>query len=336
MNLPGFRFHPTEEELLDYYLKGAIQGKKLGKEVIATGNIYRHDPWELPMLARNGGREWYFFVPRDKRNSSGGRPNRTTARGFWKATGTDRAIRSLSDQKRLLGLRKTLVFYQGRAPRGRKTDWIMNEYRLVDATGCPPPAKEDVVLCKIYRKAKTIKELKSQVDAMEEEVGRALGSLRPADASSSSAPAASLGRGISPENPPTIPLTEGEKEAEVTSVPLPSEPAGIANQGFLLELETPEVPSPKLELETPEVPSPKLEVETLEVPSPNSELDWMGNYFFDQLLIPCVDYWSFYLSNAHNFGDDGVLSAQPPKDDVVPDLRTLFEPNQNGEDFVNL
>lgn len=86
-------------------------------------------------LAKIGEREWYFFVPRDRRHANGGRPNRTTERGFWKATGSDRPIRSAVDPKRLIGLKKTLVFYNGRAPRGCKTDWVMNEYRLPDHCG---------------------------------------------------------------------------------------------------------------------------------------------------------------------------------------------------------
>ncbi|KAJ6828886.1 putative NAC domain-containing protein 67-like [Iris pallida] len=170
LELPGFRFHPTEEELLDFYLRQTVRGKKFNVEIIRTINLYRHDPWELPRLAKIGEREWYFFVPRDRKQSNGGRPNRTTERGFWKATGSDRAIRSAADPKRLIGLKKTLVFYQGRAPRGSKTDWIMNEYRLPDNTPSSPfsSPKEDIVLCKIYRKATSLKELEQRA-ALEEE-----------------------------------------------------------------------------------------------------------------------------------------------------------------------
>ena len=74
--------------------------------------------------------EWYFFSHKDKKYPTGTRTNRATAAGFWKATGRDKAIH-LSDSKRI-GMRKTLVFYTGRAPHGQKTDWIMHEYRLDD------------------------------------------------------------------------------------------------------------------------------------------------------------------------------------------------------------
>ncbi|KAF2290515.1 hypothetical protein GH714_014207 [Hevea brasiliensis] len=180
LDLPGFRFHPTEEELLDFYLKNMVFGKKLRFDIIGYLNIYHHDPWELPGMAKNGEREWYFFVPRDRRHGSGGRPNRTTVNGFWKATGSDRKIVSLSDPKRIIGLRKTLVFYKGRAPRGSKTDWVMNEYRLPDS--CPLP--KDIVLCKIYRKATSLKVLEQRA-AMEEE-------MKIIHASPSSSPISSL------------------------------------------------------------------------------------------------------------------------------------------------
>ena len=167
-DLPGFRFHPTEEELLNFYLKHVVSGKRLQFDPIGILNLYQHDPWDLPGLyccslfwtvyccwliqwvemwvfffplcvglARIGEREWYFFVPRDRKLGGSGRPNRTTKNGYWKATGSDRKIVSLSDPKRLIGLRKTLVFYLGRATRGTKTDWIMNEYRFPDNSPLP-------------------------------------------------------------------------------------------------------------------------------------------------------------------------------------------------------
>jgi len=75
--------------------------------------------------------EWYFFSHKDKKYPTGTRTNRATAAGFWKATGRDKSIHLNSSKK--IGLRKTLVFYTGRAPHGQKTEWIMHEYRLDDS-----------------------------------------------------------------------------------------------------------------------------------------------------------------------------------------------------------
>lgn len=130
-SMPGFRFQPTEEELVGFYLRSMVVGKpRLEVELINMLDLYRYDPWELPALAfMRGEREWLFFCPRDKKYPNGARPNRVTTSGYWKATGTDRQVRRAADA-RCIGLKKTLVFYTGKAPKGRKTEWIMNEYRL--------------------------------------------------------------------------------------------------------------------------------------------------------------------------------------------------------------
>ena len=80
-------------------------------------------------VAKMGEREWYFFSLRDRKYPTGLRTNRATGAGYWKATGKDREVYSASSGA-LLGMKKTLVFYKGRAPRGEKTKWVMHEYRL--------------------------------------------------------------------------------------------------------------------------------------------------------------------------------------------------------------
>ncbi|KAG8053701.1 hypothetical protein GUJ93_ZPchr0001g30057 [Zizania palustris] len=128
---PGFRFHPTDEELILHYLRKRAAAAPCPAPVIADVDIYKFDPWELPAMAVDFGEaEWYFFSPRDRKYPNGVRPNRAAASGYWKATGTDKPIASAGE---MLGVKKALVFYRGRPPKGAKTSWIMHEYRLADA-----------------------------------------------------------------------------------------------------------------------------------------------------------------------------------------------------------
>ncbi|KAI3985888.1 hypothetical protein MKX01_026674 [Papaver californicum] len=163
--IPGFRFHPTDEELVGFYLKRKIQQRTLSIELIKQLDIYKYDPWDLPKeMATTGEKEWYFYCPRDRKYRNSTRPNRVTGGGFWKATGTDRTIYA-SEGSKCIGLKKSLVFYKGRAAKGIKTDWMMHEFRLpsvTDSTALKRPIDKNLppndawAICRIFKKTNSM------------------------------------------------------------------------------------------------------------------------------------------------------------------------------------
>ncbi|KAL5216524.1 hypothetical protein ABZP36_007925 [Zizania latifolia] len=164
---PGFRFHPRDEELVMDYLYHKLTGGGGGGVAMVDVDLNKCEPWELPDAARVGAREWYFFSLHDRKYATGQRTNRATRSGYWKATGKDRAIVSRSRRgaggchAAVVGMRKTLVFYQGRAPRGSKTEWVMHEFRVDEQAVADHPSsstsllKEDWVLCRVFYKSRT-------------------------------------------------------------------------------------------------------------------------------------------------------------------------------------
>ncbi|CAA6658053.1 unnamed protein product [Spirodela intermedia] len=116
--LPGFRFHPTDEELVGFYLRRKVERKPISIEIIKHVDIYKYDPWDLPRVNSHGNKEWYFFCMRGGSNRID-RPIYTGGSG-----GGD-----------CIGLKKSLVYYRGCAGKGTKTDWMMHEFRL-PSPGC--------------------------------------------------------------------------------------------------------------------------------------------------------------------------------------------------------
>lgn len=44
---PGFRFHPTDEELVGYYLKKKVASQRIDLDVIREIDLYKIEPWDL-------------------------------------------------------------------------------------------------------------------------------------------------------------------------------------------------------------------------------------------------------------------------------------------------
>ncbi|TKY52747.1 CUP-SHAPED COTYLEDON 3 [Spatholobus suberectus] len=148
---PGFRFYPSDEELVLHYLYKKITNEEVLKGTLMEIDLHTCEPWQLPEVAKLNANEWYFFSFRDRKYATGFRTNRATTSGYWKATGKDRTVFDPATRE-VVGMRKTLVFYRNRAPNGIKTGWIMHEFRL-ETPHMPP--KEDWVLCRVFYKGKT-------------------------------------------------------------------------------------------------------------------------------------------------------------------------------------
>ncbi|KAH9613968.1 hypothetical protein KSS87_022003 [Heliosperma pusillum] len=127
---PGFRFHPTDEELISHYLTPKVVNNDFVARAIGEVDLNKSEPWELPRL----------------------RTNRATEAGYWKATGKDKEI---FRGKALVGMKKTLVFYKGRAPKGENSNWVMHEYRLegrVLPRHLHSNTKNEWVICRVFLK----------------------------------------------------------------------------------------------------------------------------------------------------------------------------------------
>ncbi|MBA0791294.1 hypothetical protein Gohar_015884 [Gossypium harknessii] len=153
----GFRFHPTDEELIEYLLLETVgvDRDSLVQVIDQVPDICQWEPWQLAEGSKlqTGDRLWYFvYAPTYKyRNSK--RINRTTREGYWKPTGNARKI---IDPKtgEVIGTKKTLVFYKGQCNDKNKirTCWVMHEYELVAAPNSIDIDQKTFNLCKLKKR----------------------------------------------------------------------------------------------------------------------------------------------------------------------------------------
>ncbi|XP_004308268.1 PREDICTED: NAC domain-containing protein 74-like [Fragaria vesca subsp. vesca] len=172
----GYRFHPSDEELLsDLEQKNHCKDSQI-TTIIPEIDVCKYEPRQLPELAFRGAenlvgkffsfffffwiikeeswhsqRKWYFFTLRDYKYTNSSRANRTTGEGFWKITGKDRAIKA-PDSKAVIGRKRTLTFYKRGVSKAQKTSWVMHEYFLIQES-CDPPKQigKYVVCCLKYK-----------------------------------------------------------------------------------------------------------------------------------------------------------------------------------------
>ncbi|PON90204.1 NAC domain containing protein [Trema orientale] len=164
---PGFRFYPTDEELLVHFLHRKVSLLPCHPDVIPDLDLYPYDPWELDGKALGEDNKWYFYSRKTQ--------NRVTRNGYWKPLGIEEAVigrGTAGSNNKKVGTKKYFVFYVGEATNNSgaiKTNWIMHEFHLSDSASTStsstssssrsskrrPPSKIDCskwVLCRVYER----------------------------------------------------------------------------------------------------------------------------------------------------------------------------------------
>ncbi|XP_057800544.1 NAC domain-containing protein 83-like [Salvia miltiorrhiza] len=143
----GFRFHPTDEELLLHYLKRKVLCLPLPATVIPELEAFHFNPWDLPGELKE---KRYFFCKR-KRNLMN---KCSTDCGYWKSSGKGKQIVG-AETNNVIGMKKSFVFYQDRKS---KTQWIMQEFSLVGFLKTPLLNQRvamqvgDWVVCRLFQR----------------------------------------------------------------------------------------------------------------------------------------------------------------------------------------
>ncbi|XP_048127308.1 protein NTM1-like 9 isoform X5 [Rhodamnia argentea] len=166
----GFQFRPTDEELVNHYLKLKVLGNKAVEQMSPEVDVHQLPPWDLPgkinelSWTKSDGDEWFFFYHLQNKYPQSKRSRRTNDYGSWKPTGKTHEIRT-QDKRKILGLKKILVFKNGQSPKNGPTKWVLHEYHLnTDLMDNVLNDQSDVVLyClkkKPYKEGKEIQRLR--------------------------------------------------------------------------------------------------------------------------------------------------------------------------------
>ncbi|KAL5555460.1 hypothetical protein UlMin_037696 [Ulmus minor] len=118
---PGFRFCPTDEELVLHFLYRKSFCLPCYPNIIPDLDLHLHDPWNFTGLALSCGDVYYFF--------SKVMENKVTSNGFWKEMDIKEPMFNGSGNK-VGAVKKYFVFYVGESPAGFETNWVMEEYSL--------------------------------------------------------------------------------------------------------------------------------------------------------------------------------------------------------------
>ncbi|KAI3990048.1 hypothetical protein MKX01_013534 [Papaver californicum] len=159
----GFRFQPTDEQLIVYYLVPKVLREDLpANRMKEVENLYHYHPKKLIQQYKGyESNDWYFFTRKyqgeDHKDVGGEDTNfidnkfRVAGQGFWLLT-THSSIYSTDSSNSVIGYKDAWVYYEGRDSEEYETDYVMQEYTMATPSGWNHSELDhEWILCGIYK-----------------------------------------------------------------------------------------------------------------------------------------------------------------------------------------
>ncbi|TVU09792.1 hypothetical protein EJB05_43288 [Eragrostis curvula] len=156
----GFRFKPTDEELIEYYLLPRLQGRPTEpNDAIIEANVYEFHPDTLinGIYKSKGKDEWFFLSPRARMYQNGVRPSRKTedGRGRWKASTATKVVAKETVSDGVKFCKNVLNYFAGSPKDETRTKWLMREltipeFEIKRGNSGANATLDEYVMCKIY------------------------------------------------------------------------------------------------------------------------------------------------------------------------------------------
>jgi hypothetical protein len=125
--LPGFRFLPSDDELIIHYLLRKVRGEEIPWDGILDFELYGEKaPWELFGDLDGEKEEKHYIFTRLKK--SGKRVSRTAGCGTWHESSCNQVYDG--EGQCVIGLNKQFCFKVKKESRLQKSHWIMHEFSL--------------------------------------------------------------------------------------------------------------------------------------------------------------------------------------------------------------
>ncbi|PHU12727.1 hypothetical protein BC332_19657 [Capsicum chinense] len=179
----GFRFHPTDRELMKYLILFVIS-KPFSKLVpIVLEDLYTIGPWDI--FKGKKDRALYFFTELKKKRTGNTRYVRSVGEGSWKSQDKGKAV--CSEKGSILGYKRSLRYQNPGLPL-HDGQWLMKEYSICDdikkhlRQRFHEYNKEHYVLCRVKRKiGKDEDGIAPKETIIDEEINDIIGSNDAAD-----------------------------------------------------------------------------------------------------------------------------------------------------------